>query len=160
MLRTEGRGFESRLWQGLAGSRWEWQNWLVTPRERGGLSNLDSCITKRLGHLELRQTGERMRLGEGVSLYGSLDPTGAARDEVYAVDLIAWGVIGDMWVWLATKLGEKGIKSEINWKKKWSKEFISPFRNVDGTHAWTRIKSTITANEVFSSKNILATAEN
>ena len=32
-----------------------------------------------------------MWLGEGVSLFGSLDPTGAARDEVYAVDLIAWG---------------------------------------------------------------------
>ena len=36
--------------------------------------------------------GERMRLEEGVSLAGSLDPLWAARDEVYAVDLrLAWG---------------------------------------------------------------------
>ena len=35
---------------------------------------------------------ERMRLEEGVSRSGSLDPLRAARDEVYAVDLrIAWG---------------------------------------------------------------------
>ena len=38
-----------------------------------------------------RQSGERMRLGEGVSLSGSLDPSGAARDEVYAVDLNSMG---------------------------------------------------------------------
>ena len=37
---------------------------------------------------------------------------GAARDEVYAVDLNSMGgVIEKIGVWLATKLGEKGIKS-------------------------------------------------
>ena len=36
--------------------------------------------------------GERMRLGEGVSLSGSLDPLRAARDEVHAADpRLAWG---------------------------------------------------------------------
>ena len=34
-----------------------------------------------LGLLELRQMGERMRLKEGISLSGSLDPLHAARDE-------------------------------------------------------------------------------
>ena len=70
----------------------EWHNWLVTPREGGGLSNLGCRIKKHLGLLELRQMGERMRLEEAVSLSGSLDPLRAARDEVYAVDLrLAWG---------------------------------------------------------------------
>ena len=52
-----------------------WSDIIVTPRKGGGLSNLDRRIHKRLGHLELRKTGERMGLGEGVSLSGSLDPT-------------------------------------------------------------------------------------
>ena len=72
----------------------EWHNWLVTPREGGGLSNLDARIKKKkhLGLLELRQMCERMRLEEGVSPSGSLDPLRAARDKVYAVDLrLAWG---------------------------------------------------------------------
>ena len=43
----------------------------------------------------------------------------AARDEVYAADLSSMGgVIEEIGVWLATKLGEKGRKSEINNKNK------------------------------------------
>ena len=41
----------------------EWHNWLVTPREGAGLSNLRSAHYKRLGFLELQQSGWRMRLG-------------------------------------------------------------------------------------------------
>ena len=88
----------------------EWHNWLVTPREGGGLSRgwLRSPHSQHLGRLESQQTGEFMRLEEGVCFSGSLDPnwilTGAARDRVYVVNLKL--IIWELWVWLATKLGE------------------------------------------------------
>ena len=48
---------------------------------------------------------------------GSRDLAEAARDEVYVVDILKnsmGGVIEEIGVWLATKLGEKGIQSEMN----------------------------------------------
>ena len=70
----------------------------MAPHYKGGgrTQQLRSPHYKRLGHLELWQTGVRMRLGKGVSLSGLLDPSGATRDEV---DLNSMGgVIEEIWV--------------------------------------------------------------
>ena len=107
MLRTEGRGLESHLCQGLrlAGSRWSDIIGSSLGGRKGGrkegLSNLESrirCTSYEPGVTVTQARG--MRLGEGVSLSGSLDPhwdqlgssdEGISRDELYAVDLNSMG---------------------------------------------------------------------
>ena len=77
MLRTEGRGLESRLCPGLslAGSHW-------------------SDIIGITSASDTWSYGRQMRgcgLEKAYHSMGSLDPTGAARDEVYAMDLSSMG---------------------------------------------------------------------
>ena len=82
MLRTEGRGLESHLCQGLclAGSRWsDIIGSSLHGRGEDSATWIAALEPEPHMSLELWQTGERMRLGEG----GSLE---TARDEVYAVD--------------------------------------------------------------------------
>ena len=85
-------------------------------RGGGRTQHLDSRIKKMhlIGAWSYGCTDGRMQLGEDVSLSGSLDPN---RGEVYAPNLSSMGgggggVIEQIGVRLATKLGEKGIKSE------------------------------------------------
>ena len=70
VLHTVGQGFESRLCQGLslAGSRW---SDIIGSSLRGRGEDLATYISAlQAPRAQLRQSGERMRLGEGVSLYG------------------------------------------------------------------------------------------
>ena len=63
----------------------EWHNWLATPREGGGLS-FDRRISQHLVHLELRFTGERIRLEkrnmsqDGQSLTGGRQERGVCGE--------------------------------------------------------------------------------
>ena len=69
----------------------ECHNWPVTSREGGGLSNLDSCITSASGSWSNGSQAGGSGLEKACHSTGSLDPTGAARDAVYAVDLNSMG---------------------------------------------------------------------
>ena len=102
--------------QSLASSR---RRGIIGPQLRG--RGEDSAEVSRipcnsaLGRFRVTVAGETMRLGEGVSLSGSLDPSGLLRDrvviKVYPC-LTATQVIGIDRVQLATELGENGKKSE------------------------------------------------
>ena len=73
-------------------------------------------------------TDGRMRLGEDASLSGSLDPNCGRQGARCMRRIYVSNMGGGNWrnrVRLATKLGEKGIKSEINFKKKKKKKEIS-----------------------------------
>ena len=114
-----------------------------------------------------------MRLGKGVSLYGSLDPTGATRDEVYAVDLIAWGVIGYQIGRKREKIRNKfkkqfQHKAETKCKKvKRSEYFLDALYNQTTSGAGTHVidssdplQVTNTHNEQLQDINCLAFATN
>ena len=93
MLHTEGRGFISRLSQGLslACSRWSDIIGSSLRGRGGGLSNLDRRITSASDTWSYGSQARGCGLEKAYHSTGSLDPTGAARDGGYAVDLIAWG---------------------------------------------------------------------
>ena len=108
-LHTEGRGSSpGPAKAGFGRLSWEPRNWLAAQREGGR----DSTQVSRIA-------GETMRIGESVSLLGSLVPSGPLRDrvrsEVYP-SLTATLVIGidRVTLQLATKLGENVKKSETN----------------------------------------------
>ena len=110
LLHTEGRGFESRLCQGWV---WpEWHNCLVSPREGGrSQQGLDRHILSTSGAWNHSTQYRWHGLEKACVILDCKILPGAAGDGVYA-----WG--NWVWVWLATKLGEKRRQNLLKKKKK------------------------------------------